>query len=176
MVHYSLTHLLTHSLTHSDHILAYVASDNKRSSSQINETLHWPNTIVPSDICHVDMSANSLCALGTFAQWLMLSLSDTIVMQALIPDTTMTAFHDPKDSYKEEGPVSAFSRFAAIYSLSTEAFKYGISCRSVNTKQLSRQVTHSLTTHSHTHSLTHRHKEIGCVSRKRSFKSDKNCI
>ncbi len=136
---YLLTHSLTHSLTHADHILAYVASDNKRSSSQINETLHWPHTIVPSDICHVDMSANSLCALSTFAQWLMLSLSDTIVMQALIPDTTMTAFHDPKESYKEEGPVSAFSRFAAIYSLSTEAFKYGISCKAVDTKQLSRQ-------------------------------------
>ena len=121
------------------HVLAYVASDNKRSSAQINETLQWPHTIVPGDICHVDLSANSLCALSTFAQWLMLSLSDTIVMQALIPDATIGAYHDPMGSYKEEGPVSAFSRFAAVYSLSTQAFKYGISCKAVDTKQLSRQ-------------------------------------
>lgn len=123
-------------------VLAYIASDNGDSSRQINSTLNWGFTIKPPDACHMDLQKNSLCTLMTSLHWFMLSLSDVIVMQALIKPAESVYSNSPETAHisdDEPAPISAFSRYAAIYSLSGPVIRYGRGCRSANTTQLSYQ-------------------------------------
>lgn len=132
-------------------VLAYIASDYPPSAAQINQSLHWPHVVAPPGACHVDLQRGNTataalgCTLSTTAQWLMLSLSDTIVMQSL--QTNYQSVYKPKSPEtaslpappEELGPISAFSRYAAIYALSPDVMRYGLNCTAVNKTVLSRQ-------------------------------------
>jgi hypothetical protein len=140
--------------------LVYIASDYPLSGVQINDTLGWPVTIKPPEACHVDLGRSNAaggsaasttakldCSLSTTSQWLMLALSDTLVMQALQPNFDVNSPYKPKSPEtanlpsppEELGPISAFSRYAAIYSLSKDGMRYGRNCTAVNKRVLSRQ-------------------------------------
>jgi hypothetical protein len=123
-------------------VLAYIASDNPDSSRQINSTLDWPFTIKPPQACHMDITKSQHCTLTTSLHWFMLSLSDAIVMQALIKPPASVYSNGPETAHikdDEPAPISAFSRYAAIYSLSKNVIRYGVGCRSANTTALSYQ-------------------------------------
>ena len=141
--------------------LLYLASDNPISSQQINETLQHLSTgsakvglIRPPKACHVDLSGSgSHCSMQTAVHWFMLALSDHLVLQALLPPAQGFSMYesgregaqfDPFTSPFNRltaAPVSAFSRYAAIYSLHGDAsIRYGRSCdRKVSTALLSHQ-------------------------------------
>lgn len=135
----------------------YVASDYAPSGQQIADTLRWPLTLRFGSACHVDLqsggSSSNTCTFSTSAQWLILALSDVLVLQGL---------HEQKDSVysdasvhqdvkarlaaqglgstiRELPPISAFSRYAYIYSLSPDGLRYGSKCQSIDTYVLSRQ-------------------------------------
>lgn len=127
--------------------IAYIASDNHDSAQQINTTMNWPFVILPPKVCHVDLEASFDCTLTTSLHWFMLSLSDKIVMQGLIqpPIGSGSLFEDlpPKDGsprlIQQQGSVSGFSRFAAIYALNSDVTRYGLSCIPGNKIALSKQ-------------------------------------
>jgi hypothetical protein len=144
--------------------LVYIASDYPPSGAQINDTLRWGMTIKPPEACHVDLGKSNAesssspaaaagaatkldCSLSTTSQWLMLALSDTLVMQALQPNLDVNSPYKPKSPEtahlptppEELGPISAFSRYAAVYSLSKDGMRYGRNCTAVNKQVLSRQ-------------------------------------
>ena len=127
--------------------IAYLASDNSDSSDQIKENIVWPSTLEPGKACHIDINSvtsNGVdCTLDTTAQWLLLSLSDYLIMQSMIHTTVSAPFEDvthyaSKDMY-QSAPISAFSRYAMIYGLGQDMIRYGIGCTSVNKTILSRQ-------------------------------------
>ncbi len=124
-------------------IVAYIASDNVHSSSQINSTLGWEFTIRPPQGCHVDLQKSAHCTLSTSLHWFMLALSDHIVMQALIKPAVSMFDNSPEtahlSAFEQPAPISAFSRYAAIYSLATDSIRYGKGCLSVNRTALSQQ-------------------------------------
>ncbi|KAJ1411529.1 hypothetical protein B484DRAFT_455589 [Ochromonadaceae sp. CCMP2298] len=121
--------------------LAYIASDHGASSSQINHTLAWPFSISPPQPCHMDLQRSDLCTLSTSLHWFMLAQSDAIVMQAMAPPTWDNLLNSPETShlpqYPEPAPISGFSKYAAIYSLSEGVIWYGRGCRQANTTRLS---------------------------------------
>ena len=94
-----------------------IASDNEGSIHQMNSSLGWHRTFVPSSAsCHVDLDKSGQCSLSTLQAWFTLAISDQIILQSIdesatyfiqktIPEGTLTA-------------ASAFSRYAAVYSLS----------------------------------------------------------
>jgi hypothetical protein len=124
-------------------VLAYIASDNGFSARQINSTLDWKFTIKPPNACHIDLQSNTHCTLTTSLHWFMLALSDVLVVQALIkPEDTSYVANSPETAHlvdTEAAPISAFSRYAAIYSLSPGVLRYGRGCHAVNTTALSYQ-------------------------------------
>ena len=131
-------------------VLAYIASDNADSARQINATMGWPISVTPTDSCHVDLAANPMCSRMTFVQWFMLSLSDKIVMQSLKNDPDANSpYHAVSDEtrvldaeykkYGSQGPISAFSRYAAIYGLQKDGLRYGLGCKAINRTALSWQ-------------------------------------
>ena len=86
----------------------------------------------------------------TFVQWFMLSMSDEIVMQSLQTNIdVISPYHEPSPStaaldseyakWARTGPISAFSRYAAIYGLRKDSMRYGLGCGSVNKTALSWQ-------------------------------------
>lgn len=122
-------------------IFVYIASDNPSTANQMYSALDWFHSIKAPPACHIDLSSNNaLCSLFTSAQWMLLSLSDHIVMQSLLPTTDLN-YHDPisANHVLQPPPISAFSRYAAIYSLSDDVFYYGLTCSSINATALSRQ-------------------------------------
>jgi hypothetical protein len=127
--------------------MVYIASDNPDSAQQINTTINWPFVILPPNVCHVDLQASFDCSLTTSLHWFMLSLSDKIVMQGLIQPAfgSGSLFEDmmPDDGssrkIQQQGSISGFSRFAAIYALNSDVTRYGVSCNSVNKTLLSKQ-------------------------------------
>lgn len=127
--------------------VAYIASDNHDSAQQINTTLNWNLVILPPKVCHVDLEASFDCTLTTSLHWFMLSLSDKIVMQGLIkpPTGSGSLFEDlpSKDGSprltQQQGSISGFSRFAAIYALNSDVARYGLSCIPGNKIALSKQ-------------------------------------
>lgn len=129
-------------LSVSDSVIAYIASDNGESALQIRDNVDWPFTIKPPPGCHVDMSHDPKCTLTTSLHWFMLSLSDYIVMQAIIdPENAVDSMDTQKamdlvGKYKQLAPISAFSRYAAVYSLSPGGIRYGRGCIAVNTTAL----------------------------------------
>ena len=134
-----------------DETIVYIASDNPSSAMQINATLDWKQSIIPTQVCHVEQQyGNIKCSMMTYIQWFMLSLSDYIVMQGLlVNDAVPSPYHAASDPtrqidrmmsrYAKQGPISAFSRYAAIYGLSEDILRYGLDCRSVNKTALSWQ-------------------------------------
>jgi hypothetical protein len=90
----------------------------------------------------MDITKSQHCTLTTTLHWFMLSLSDSIVMQALIKPPASVYSNGPETAHisdNEPAPISAFSRYAAIYSLSERAIRYGLGCKSANTTALSYQ-------------------------------------
>jgi len=130
-------------------VVTYVASDNRDSAKQMNGTLQWGHSIVPSGACHVDMQSYvaggiNNCVLLTSAQWLMLSLSDVIIMQSIVklPLSMQMGYYDvtaPPPDKIQEAPISAFSRYAAIYALAPNVMRFGKSCKTIDKTILSRQ-------------------------------------
>jgi len=146
----------------SEGALAYIASDYPPSATQINATLGWGRTIVPKEACHVDLKRSNNngagagggskggtedCTLSTTSQWLMLALSDVIVMQSLQPNAAVDSPYKGKSPEtaalvappEELGPISAFSRYAALYALEPDVMRYGLNCTRVNKRNLSWQ-------------------------------------
>lgn len=120
---------------------AYIASDYQPSAQQIKDTLSWGTTIKPPHGCHVDLQASDSCTLMTSVHWLMLALSDYIVMQSMVqpPVSPYTDAEKNPPVPHEPMPISAFSRYAAIYSLSPDGMRLASHCNSVNMTRLSRQ-------------------------------------
>lgn len=130
--------------TQDNSTVVYIASDNIDSSSQIVNNLEWKYAITPNSTpCHVDLQASIKCSSITLLHWFMLSLSDTLILQALIIDDPHSIYHDPPipGHDQEQGPISAFSRYAAIFGLSTSDMRYGHNCKQTNSYKLSRQTS-----------------------------------
>jgi hypothetical protein len=128
----------------STEVVVYLASDNAMSAQQINSSVSWPKTIMPNGACHVDMGA-SACTSLTLLHWFALSLSETIITQALVAEVSGSIYHDPQvgtvDNPLERGPISAFSRYAAIYGLSMHRVRFGRGCLTINATRLSHQTS-----------------------------------
>ena len=126
-----------------NNIIAYIASDNIDSSNQINSTLGWDFTIKPPQGCHVDLQTSDMCTLTTSLHWFMLGLSDHIIMQGLIKPEHSMFDNSPETAHlshlEQPAPISAFSRFAAVYSLGEDSIRYGKGCYGVNRTLLSQQ-------------------------------------
>ena len=143
----------------SKHAMVYIASDNHYSAQQINTTINYPIVFLPPKVCHVEMNAKFECTVSTLLHWFILSLSDRIVMQTLIPPDYNHTYYNPDMHHHNSqaqsalskygvlpsnsglvslnsghldqnfsAPISAFSRFAVIYSLHNNAAVFGLSC------------------------------------------------
>ena len=101
----------------------YVASDYEPSRDQMYHHLSaiWPSTIRLKGNCHVDLHKTNNCMLITIGHWFILGLSDKIVTQGA------------------DLPYSAYSRYAGLYSLSSDVFYLGSTCSPVNNNVLARQ-------------------------------------
>lgn len=147
---------MTNQVEHQAPVTMYVASDYSPSSMQIAETIKWPLTLRFGSACHVDLqsgSSSNMCTFSTSAQWLLLALSDVLVLQGLHEQvesaySDVSVHQDVKarlaaqgiaSSTRELPPISAFSRYAYIYSLSSDGLRYGSKCHSIDTYILSRQ-------------------------------------
>ena len=94
-----------------------IASDNEGSTNQMNSTLAWHRTFVPSSAsCHVDLDKSGRCSLSTLQAWFTLAISDHIILQSI--DESATYFIQKTIPEGTFTAASAFSRYAAIYSLS----------------------------------------------------------
>ncbi|CAM6001888.1 unnamed protein product [Sphagnum balticum] len=124
----------------------YIASDYYPSSQQIYEQLApYPYILRFPSACHVDIQRSEMCALSTYVHWLMLALSDKFVLQGA-REAMQTSYLDREvrntdgSKYvKELPPISAFSRYAAIYSLAKDALRYGSKCEHIDTRKLAQQ-------------------------------------
>eukprot|EP01036_Dinobryon_divergens_P043977 gene43977-58631_t len=108
----------------STQILGYITSDSAASAHQMNLTMAWPHTLVDRTRCHIDYQANESCTMSTAAAWLTLANSDHIVLQSF-------AAHPLKT-------VSAFSRYALVYSLRPDVVRFATECVAVNKTEMSR--------------------------------------
>lgn len=129
--------------TTNNSVLVFIASDYAPSSQQINRTLNWPYSITPPQGCHVDLQSSDKCTLQTSVHWMLLALSDHIVMQSMqfVESHLKSPYTDTEVDIAslESPPISAFSRFAALYSLSPNVISFGSHCDPVNQVKLSRQ-------------------------------------
>lgn len=99
--------------------LVYITSDNPSSAAQIREYAEKkyagrkriPTILAPKG-CHVDLDQSFDCSLLTITQWLILSNSDYIVTQ----------------TDKVGSPISAYSRYAAIYGLRGDSLRDSRDC------------------------------------------------
>ena len=96
-------------------ILLYIASDNVGSAQQINSTANLPLTMISPKGCHVEMDPSFDCQKTTIGFWLILAASDVIVTQ-----TDLTG-----------SPISAFSRYAALYGLKGDSLRDARDCSNV---------------------------------------------
>jgi hypothetical protein len=110
--------------------LLYLTSDNPASAEQIHEyadkvvadneeegnkgSRHIPTILAPKG-CHVDMDHSFECSLLTVSQWIILSSSDYIVTQ----------------TDKVGSPISAYSRYAAVYGLKGDSLRNSKDCGTV---------------------------------------------
>jgi hypothetical protein len=95
--------------------VVYIASDNPGSAQQINTTAKHQLTIVSPKGCHVEMDPSFDCSQLTIGYWLLLSSSDVIVTQ----------------TDKTGSPISAFSRYAAVYGLKGDSLRDAKDCANV---------------------------------------------
>lgn len=91
--------------------LLYVASDNPSSALQMVKYAKYPYSYVSPHGCHVQLDQSFECTMTTTAYWMILSLSDMIVT-----------------STENNNPISAFSRFAAIYGLKKDILRNSLNC------------------------------------------------
>lgn len=100
--------------------LLYVTSDNPSSADQIREYAEKvygkdgkkiPTIVAPKG-CHVDLDQSFDCSLLTITQWIILSSSDYIVTQ----------------TDKVGSPISAYSRYAAVYGLRGDSLRNSKDC------------------------------------------------
>lgn len=93
-------------------VLVYVTSDSPFSSQQIQRTMQYNHSVVAPPGCHVELDSSLQCLELTLTQWFVLSLSAHIAVQT-----------------SENGtPVSAYSRYAAIYNLRPNVLQNGLKC------------------------------------------------
>jgi hypothetical protein len=121
-------------------ISVLIASDNRDTSKQIIHHLSHNLTLFhPPSSCHIDFQkSHADCSLSTLSQWFLLSLSDMIITQSALKYDMNTLYTDNEemkylqDPYpKQIAPISAFSRYALIYGLSSDHLYYG-NCTDVN--------------------------------------------
>eukprot|EP00981_Chlorochromonas_danica_P011167 scaffold3779_cov254-Ochromonas_danica.AAC.27 len=132
--------------------LLYVTSDSPLSSQQVVEKADYGLTVQPSQRCHVDLHRDAstlhVCATQTFSQWFLLGLSDFLITQGRLKQI------DSKNGYEDQpnhiflvnqltgydeyvrAPISAFSRYASIYSLKTKGLRYGLGCHEIDVKKV----------------------------------------
>ena len=127
-----------------DNVLVYIASDSEASAAQMRGALQFQNSFSAFASCHVDIKLDDMCSATTIAQWLLLSLSDAIVMQSMLKTSTGVIYRDPSappGHVAQEAPISAFSRYASMYALAPDVMHYGLSCDAgrVNKTYLSKQ-------------------------------------
>jgi hypothetical protein len=87
-----------------------IASDNDKSSMQMQRISQHPHALISPQGCHIEMDASSECQTLTVSYWFLLSLSDVIVTHGSV------------------NPISAFSRYAAIYGFRYEKLRLAKSC------------------------------------------------
>ena len=90
----------------------YIASDSVAVGNRIKNQLKWPNAYLSPAGCHIELNRTVECAFDTVAYWFMLALSDQIVMPSI---------------GNLERP-SAFSYYAAVYSLKKDMIRYAENC------------------------------------------------
>lgn len=136
-------------------VLLYVASDYAPSARQINSTAAAAVSLVPQGACHVDHASKEgahACAINTYVEWLLLGLSDALVVQSLKKkEGAQYAFYNEYSEGTKQrmaqleaaepgGPVSAFSRYAAMFGLrGGGALRFGKGCVAANRTALSWQ-------------------------------------
>ncbi len=93
----------------------FIASDNLKSAEQIQNTSHWPLTYINPKGCHIELNPSFDCSMFTIGYWLILASSDYIVTQ----------------TDKFGSPISAFSRYAAVYGLKGNSLRDSKNCQVV---------------------------------------------
>lgn len=96
------------------HTLVHIASDNLGSSTQMNEVLNWPNTLISPSGCHIDYNSTFECIKLTTVYWFIMSLSDVIISPT---------------QYKVVR--SGFPRSAAIYGLKKNVLRDPTDCNNI---------------------------------------------
>jgi len=99
----------------SNEVSLFIASDNAASSQQINSTANLPMSVVSPKGCHVEFDPSYDCSKLTTSYWLVLAASDVIVTQT---DHTGS-------------PISAFSRYAAVYGLKGDSLRDSRDCGNI---------------------------------------------
>eukprot|EP00981_Chlorochromonas_danica_P007469 scaffold1754_cov180-Ochromonas_danica.AAC.25 len=133
-------------------VLLYVASDSPWSSQQVVEKADYNLIVQPSERCHVDLLRDAsilhICATQTFSQWFLLGLSDFLITQGLLKQIAANNAYEDQPNHiflvnqltgydkDVQAPISAFSRFASIYSLKTKGLRYGLQCHEIDVKKL----------------------------------------
>lgn len=112
------------------HPVVFIASDNLQSADQVVGNIAARNILLPREVCHIDHQAHHHCTENTLVQWFALSLSDVLITQEMDAQRGDSPYSDPlavRATVEREGPapISAFSRFAAIYGLSSHELRYG---------------------------------------------------
>ncbi len=123
-------------------VVVYLESDSEGAARDILKHVDVAETFFPNSPCHIDnlpsspeaVKATHECSLSTLAQWFVLSWSEYIVTQS-----TRAPLVEHLDFAKQEAPLSAFSRFAAIYGLHMDNMRYGRDCAPHDLHRLSHQ-------------------------------------
>lgn len=89
--------------------ILFLTSDNPLSTQQMASAAEIPNALIAPQGCHIELDASFDCHKFTLTYWMILGLSDKIIHQTIV--------HSQKGS-----PVSAFSRYAGMYSLKDRVF------------------------------------------------------
>ena len=92
--------------------LVYITSDSHSAAAQIYEETNWPYKFISRKSCHVDYDKSYKCLKHTVSNWMMLALSDIIVVQ----------------TNKWRWPVSGFSIHSAIYGLRGNSIRESKNC------------------------------------------------
>lgn len=91
----------------------------------MNVTLHHPYTLISPNGCHIEMDPSFNCLRLTVVYWLLISLSDSMVIQVEGEPNNILA-------------TSAFARYAAVYGLKRNPVIDARNCERVDWKQVAR--------------------------------------
>lgn len=127
--------------------LLYIESDNSEAIKDMVQRTEYNHTLHPANACHIDSASSHMtssissdtnadtCGLATLSRWFTLAKSQAIVTQFRVEpqsDRHMTVA-------KTASPMSAFSRFAAIYGLNAHNMRHGDPCKPVDANSISQQ-------------------------------------